>query len=201
MANSNLTRNNCGTFVPNSLFASNFSMNFCEINLKTGTNNMIYFESTSGAPLTTYFNFINNTLSTITNLINSFNMLHSFLNSYFSQNFGILFVGYLSISNCYIDQLNNLSSGINAIIFPSLNCINNNSCLIDPYYYEFYSTHICQIKTPPPTSVPPLNPNDLTPCITLPPSPTNCNIESQNNLNFIDVNQLLKSFFLILDLM
>ena len=196
--NTNFSKNLVNHYIIYSYIASNLKMTFFTLDSNQGANFLIYYQATLGTPLISHLNFVNNSVPSANGLIQSYNIFHTFQNSFFLNNTGFLFTGYLTASNCYISHIYNITSGVNAIVVPNLNCVNDLSCMINTHYIDFYSTYLCQIPTPPPTTNPTLNPQDLTPCITLPPSPTSCIIESQNILTLFDVNNIINSFFFTL---
>ena len=208
---SNLNSSNNICDVGSSIRCSNMvecTIKFSSFSRNSGIHPFQIFE---GSAFFTQNNLINNN-STLSNglfyIYSAAALLILKINSCFMVNnlfvlFQCLGTSSMQIENCFINHnLTLLTTGV-SIFINGENCLDF-SCFQNTHLIYHLSTGVCLAQLTPPPSNDEIYQLDVTPCITLPnpptppislpPSPTSCEIYSNNSNYFLSYMTILQSF-------
>ena len=175
------------------------SMNFnnVENNFPSGYT-VIYIPPTTCIVNINTCNFINNTSTASTGILNVTPLGTIVENSVFYINSGCLFSGKLTSIKCFISHSGPVTIGADILLISSMEFVLTFNLLN-------FGTALCITPIPEPTTLPPTQiiGYDLTPCATLPPLPTpaqtipllptECVIFSQENSNLSSISSFIVS--------
>ena len=149
---------------------------------------VVYFQSGTLIRKMQISNFVNNTSSSGA-VIYGTTSETQIIQCIFTQNKDVLFSGTLNVSQSWIHHEYSLSAGTVVILSSTI----TTQGPAPTFELQNYASAICITPTPGPTPGPTNPPvgEDISPCMTLPPLPTACNVQSECVSGLMNLNNVI----------